>query len=186
MKKFLSLTIIMLLFLTSKAQAQSIKVSAIDDFSSEQSSSVFKVKTIEYNQIQGMFFEPGTIISGMVLKVHEPARGKRDGYFEFIPTNIGDTKINSPKTIGKITYYKPVDPPKAALNIAGKIANIFLKGLITGAEFAQGAIEAPNGQRIKSGAKKAYNDSFLSYIEVGQELNIKPGDILILKLKKVR
>ncbi len=185
MKKIIILLFILLF--AQSAHAQTIKVSAVDSFSSEHPASVFSIKTLEDNRIQGMFFKSDTIISGIVLRVHDPSRGKRDGYFEFIPTSITyqgkSVKINMPKTSAEVMYYKPVDPPKEALDVTLKVANFFLRGLITVAEFAHGAIEAPNGQRIKSGATEAYKDSFLSYVEVGQKLNIRPGDILILKLK---
>lgn len=189
MKKILSIFVVAIVLLTSKAQAQTIKVSAVDNFSSDQPASIFRIKTLEDNEIQGMLFKSDTIISGIVLRVQEPTRGKRDGYFEFIPNLItyqGESvKINLPKTAAQIMYYKPTDPKKETLNATLKVANFFLKGLISGIEFAQGAIKAENGQRIKSGAMNVYNNSFLSYIEVGNQLNIKSGDILVLKLKKI-
>lgn len=190
MKKFLSIFIIVTILLTSKAQAQTIKVSAVDNFSSANPAPIFRIKMVEDEEVQGMLFKSGTIISGIVLRVYEPARGKRDGYFEFIPTeityNTESIKINIPKTIARIMYYKPIDAPETACNIARKIANFFLKGAISAIEFADGAIMAENGQRIKSGANKVYNDSFFSYIEPGKELNINKGDIINLKLKTIR
>lgn len=190
MKKLLLFFIFILFSLATKVQAQTIKVSALDSFSSEHPTSVFRVKTIENTTIQGNFFKSDTIISGIVLRVHEPTRGKRDGYFEFVPTSIyykgKDTKICMPKTVAEIMYYKPIDPPKAALDVSLKVVNILLKGLVSAVEFTQGAMQAQDGHRIKTGAVKVYKDSFLSYIEVGKELNVRPGDIIVFKLKKIR
>lgn len=190
MKKYLSLFIISIFLLSLKAQAQTIKVSAVNNFSSTNPASIFSIRILEDNEIQGMLIRSGTIISGIVLRVHEPTRGKRDAYFEFIPTlityNSESTKINMAKTNAEILYYKPTNPAKSTIDITLKVANFFLRGIITGIEFAQGAIQAENGQRIRSGAKKAYKDSVLSYVESGKELKINKGDIITLKLKTIR
>lgn len=189
MKKILYTFIFCIFLLTSRVQAQTIKVLSVDDFSTLNPSSTYSVKTLELLQLEdGTFLYPNTIVSGVVLRVKGPKHGKRDSYFEFIPSTVAYNgqcyPIKSQKTIAQVIAYKPIDKKALAYNVARKTANLFLKGLISGIEFVQGAVEAENGQRIKSGCVKVYKDSFFSYLEVGEELNIKSGDILVLKLKK--
>lgn len=190
MKKILIFLFIILYF-ASSVQAKTIKVISLKHFSTEFPSPTFQVQTIQKETItRGFTLEAGTIISGIVLKSESPKLGSRDGYFEFIPTTItsqGATYNITHATItAKVLGYKPVDPQKLIVNIAQKTANILLKGAITGLDFAQGAIEAQDGQRIKSGTMRAYKNSFLSYIEAGDALDIKRGDLIILKIKTAR
>lgn len=187
MKKFLFIFTFAFFLSTSSVQAKIIKVVALEDFSSKQPSSIFTVQTIESKQLAKNVFLPATtVISGFIINVEEPKRGKRNSYIEFVPTTItynGKTrKLTHSSINAKVTEYTYTDPKKATIDISLKVANIFLRGLISAAEFVQGAVTAQNGTRIKSGAMNVYQKSFLTYIEVGKELNIKKGDTLKLKL----
>lgn len=191
MKKILSILILSIFFSASKVNAETILVKSLEAFSTEKPSITYKVKTIRAEQISDdLVLMPGTVISGYVLRVHEPQFGKRDSYFEFVPTMLiygGKSKdISNTKIVGRILGYKPIDPQDLMFNVARKTANFVFKGAISAAEFVQGAVEAQDGQRIKSGAQKVYKDSFVSYIETGKELNVKSGDLLVLKLKTRR
>lgn len=189
MKKIL-LVVFIMFFLTLNVEAKTLKVISLKSFSTEFPATTFEVQTIQKENIRDVILEQGTIISGIVLRVKSPKIGKQNGYFEFIPTEItyrGVTqKIDHPICIAKVLGYNPVNPKELTFNVARKVANFFLKGAISAVEFADGAIKAENGQRIKSGAIKVYKDSFLSYIEPGKELNINKGDIIILKIKTIR
>ena len=44
-------------------------------------------------------------------------------------------------------------------------------------------IKNEDGNRIESGVKKVYKDSPLSYVEKGEELNIRPNDKFYLIFK---
>lgn len=173
---------------TSSVQAKSIKVTAVENFKSTQPSQTFTVQTIESKEISKNIFIPAnTTFSGFIVNVEEPKRGKRNSYIEFVPTSLTyegkTTKLNHPTITAKITGYTPIDPKSATVDVSLKVANFLLKGLISACQFVQGAATAQNGTRIKSGAMNVYKHSFLSYIEVGDELNVKKGDILTFKIK---
>lgn len=190
MKKYLLLTLFIIFLFSSYAEAKTLKVVSLKSFSTEFPASTFEVQTIQKEFITtDLTLEQSTVISGIVLRVEPPKRGKRNGYFEFIPTEItyrGVTqKIEHPIIVAKVLGYNPINPKELTFNVARKAANFFFKGAISAIEFVDGAIEAENGQRIKSGAIKVYEDSFLSYVEAGKELKINRGDILTLKIKKI-
>lgn len=190
MKKVLLLLFTTFLF-SASVDAKTLRVLSLKSFSTAQPSPVFEVQTVQKEYLcQGLILEGGTIISGIVLKVQPPKRGKRNSYFEFIPTEItyrGKTeKLSHATLVAQVMGYNPVKPVDMAFYVTRKVANFFLKGAISAFEFADGAINAEDGQRLKSGAMAAYNDSFFSYIEPGKELTIQRGDILTLKIKTIR
>lgn len=188
MKKFLVIFIFALCINTSSVQAKTVKVVALEDFKSAQPSQTFTVRTIESKQISKTMFLPATtIVSGFIVNVEEAKRGKRDGYIEFVPTALTyegkTTQLHHSIITAKITDYTPVDPKDATIDAGLKVANFLLKGVISACQFVQGAVTAPSGTRMKSGAMNVYKHSFLTYIEVGDELNVKKGDILTFKIK---
>ena len=188
MKKFVFIVAFVLLFLTSSVQARIIKVEALEDFSTQNPATVFSVRLINNEKLRNENIDAGTIISGQVIKIEGPKRGKRNGYLEFIPmswvNNGKDEKIEINYGVARVIGYKPIDPKEATFYVARKVANFFLRGAISCVEFAQGAICAPKGEKMKTGFTKVYEDSFLTFIEVGEELNVHTGDILVFKLKK--
>lgn len=99
--------------------------------------------------------------------------------------NGENEKIDLHYTVARVLGYKPIDPKDLTFTVTRKVANFFLKGAVSAAEFAHGSITAENGKRLKTGFNEVYNDSFLVFIQVGKELNIHKGDILVFKLRKV-
>lgn len=189
MKKFALIISIFMLLSIQNVQAKTIKVESLEPLSTMNPCPTLKIKTLEPEYLfDKTYLPPDTIISGIILKVNGPKRGKRNGYIEFIPTDYTYKGHTSPiidsQITAKIIAYEPLDPQKLTINTTKKVANYFLKGLISVGDFVIGAAEAKEGQRIKSGAIRVYQNSFLTYIEPGKELNIKTGDTLILKLKK--
>lgn len=190
MRKIL-LLIFILCFFSLNVEAKTFKVISLKTFSTEMPSPTFAVQTIQKEILTSNFVLPkGTIIFGIVLKVNSPTIGKRNGTFEFIPTETiykgVATKINHPTMVAEVVGYNSIGKRQIAFDTAKKTANFFLRGAISVFEFADGAINAQDGQRIRTGVKKAYNDSFLSYIEPGKELHVRRGDIIILKIKTTR
>lgn len=190
MKKFLLIIVSMFFSMFLSAQAQTIKVTALENFSTLNPSTTFSIRTIESKNVsQDIFLPAGTVVSGIIVRVQEPKIGKRNSSFEFLPTYIcyngKNLVINNSKIKAVIIGYEPVEPKDVAFNIARKTANFIFKGVISAVEFIQGACQAESGNRIKSGAMNAYKDSFFSYIEVGSELNINKNDTLFLKIKKI-
>lgn len=190
MKKFL-LIFAFLIFSVVDVQAKNIKVVALEAFSTQNPSPEFAVQTMRDELLDEETFLPAdTLIYGTILRVEEPKRGKRNAYIEFIPNRlVYDEKtvdVKDSNLVGIITGYTPIDPLDLTFNVARKTANFVFHGVVSAAEFALGVVENQEGNRIKSGAMNVYRDSFLSYIEVGEELNVKKGDILIFKIKKIR
>lgn len=189
MKKLLT-AVLILICLTSCVMAKTIKVMALDSFSTQNPSSEFRVKTLNTEEIYGEFFMPmESVISGSVIEVHKPKRGKLDGFFEFQLNSYNSNgeimDVSSAKIEAVVVDYEPIDPKALSLYVARKATNIAFKGASLGIAFVEGAAKAESGKRIKSGFIGAYKDSPLSYLEYGDELNVQPGDILVLKLKKL-
>lgn len=172
-------------------QAKSIKVVALEPFSTAHPSATFAIQTLQDEYLPDDVFLPeDAMITGQIIHVEAPKRGKRNGYIRFVPQKIvyedKTIDISNPKLVAIITYYRPIDPKDLVFTVARKTANFMFKGVVSVAEFAIGAIENEEGNPIKSGAMNVYRDSFLVYIEVGDELNVKKGDTLIFKIKKIR
>lgn len=190
-KKFLLMIVFIFLLFGSNAEAKTIKVISCENFSTVAPHDIYKVKTIRESKISNDFYlEPNTVIVGEVTKIHKPKRGKQDSYFEFQPkTYIYNDKtedFNELNLNGKIKEYKNFDPTEIVFKTGLGVANFFLKGIIDVGEFVIGAYQNKYEGRIKSGVLNIYNNSFLTFIEYGKELNIKEGDVLVLKIKKIR
>lgn len=187
LKKIISVFFILFIF-SQNVQAKTIKVEAMEGFYTNPSTTTLTVRTLNDETINKQFVEAGTIISGVIIKIHDPQRGKRNGYLEFIPNSWMSKQSNefiniSCKGHAQIVGYSPKNPKDVTIDVTKKVANFFLKGAITVGEFAHGAITADDGERFKSGVNEAYKNSFFSLVEYGNVIKINKGDILILKLK---
>jgi len=191
MKKFLLNLALTLTLLTSGAYAANIKVISLEDFSTENPSTTYTVKTIQPEFLnKKILLETGTVISGSIIKIHEPKRGKRDGYFEFKPIsaicNGTTTDLLDSKVFAIVKGYEPLNPKDLVISGGKTAAGFFVKGASEGISLVQGIAQNEEGNRLKSGVKKVYKDSPLSYIEAGKELNVKAGDVLVLRIKKLK
>lgn len=192
MKKFLFVIVFILLFMGSNVYAETVRVKALAPFSTQNPSAIFTAEVVETEVFKsGFILYSGSVISGKVVYVAPPKRGKRDAYFEFLPTSFtyeGVTKTaKKPMAIAKVVAYSPIDTKKLAGKAVKTAASLFVKGASLGISFVQGVAQADEGEnKIISGVEKTYKDSPLSYIEVGDELNIDVGDELVLIVKKIR
>lgn len=176
--------------LTSSVQAQTIKVEAMEEFSTANPASSFSVKITAPEVLpDGTTLEQGSIISGHVTNVQHAKRLKRDGYFEFIPSSItidGKTKrIENPTMLAIVTDYEPLDPKEIAATVVKSAAGYAIKGATQGISLIQGMVQSENGNRLKSGVTQVYEDSPLSYIDEGSELIISPGDTVIMIINNI-
>lgn len=190
MKRFIFFTVIFLC-LSNSVQAKTIKVESLENFSTENPSSTYSVKVVDREEFKnGKVLEAGTIISGHVVRVQGPQRGKRNGYFEFIPASAtynGVTRTaQNPIVIARVVGYSPIDPKDLAIKAVKSAAGLTVKGASQGLSFVEGVAKAEEGSRLKSGLVNVYKDSPLSFLEPGSELEVKKGDILLLKIKKLR
>jgi len=165
-------------------------VQSLEDFSVDDSENIVKFKVVEENTFDnGITFENGSIISAKVMKVVEPKRGKRNGYLVIdaktytVPSKGDETvEITDECWLANVVGYKPFDVKKAAFSAGLGVAGHFVKGIGQIYYFGKGVISPNEGEgRLKSGVKNVYENSPLTYIEEGEEVNIKTGDILLLK-----
>ena len=193
MKRFflrIALIVILLSSIATNAQAQTIKAEALENFSTATPSTTFTVKIIEPSILpDGTMLYEGAIVSGAVSDVEHARRLKQDGYFEFIPSSItyeGKTRfIMKPTSLAKVVDYVPLKPSQLAGSVIKTAAGYAVKGATQGISFVQGVFQSQDGDRIKSGLTKVYNDSPLAYIEEGSELNLKAGDVIVLVIKEI-
>lgn len=189
MKKIL-LAFTLMVLLASNAQAQTMKVEAVEAFSTTTPSSYFCVKIITPDTLDdGTILEKGAIVSGFVTNIQAPKRLKRDAYFEFIPEKVmlnGKTKIiEQPTIIAKVVSYEPLDKKELVEKVAKTVAGYAVKGATQGISLVQGMVENKDGNRLKSGVTNVYEDSPLSYLSAGSELTISPGDTIVIILSPI-
>ena len=78
-------------------------------------------------------------------------------------------------------------PPKTIVKkTASTVGNFFVKGFSYGVSFVDGVKENKEDNRLKSGVKQVYDDSFLSLVEYGEEIEIKEGQEFYFVVKKVK
>ncbi len=189
--KRLFVLLFFVIFSCSGVQAKNIKVVALEPFSTVRPSETFAIQTLKDEYLPDDTFLPeDAMITGQIIHVEAPKRGKRNGYIKFVPQKIvyddRTIDIKNSKLVAIITYYRPIDPEELVMTVARKTVNFMFKGVVTVAQFTLGVIENEEGNRIKSGVMNVYRDSFFVYIEVGDELNVRRGDTLIFKIKKSR
>lgn len=199
MRRFLLIFLGVLFFLGSVAHAKTYKVISLENFSTLNPSQTYKVQFIENEKLDdGTIYEEGTILSGEVIKINKPTRGKRNAYFEFVPTEvtIGNKtqRIENPQICAKVVGYAPFNTKGLAEKAAKGSLGLVLKSIIGpiatftsgGISFIQGFTADENGNKIKAGLVKAYEDSPLVFFEEGKQLNVSPGDLILLKIKKLK
>jgi len=183
---FLSLSV-------TNAASEKVHVSAIEEFNTAQPLQKIDVRVIETAALGSHLLQTGDILHCNVIKVTDPKRGKRSATFAVCPTsytsedNTVEIKENyygkyASKVLSK-EELKNVDKFEVGKKAVLAVGNHFVKGLTTGVTLAEGMIENEEDNRIKSGVKKVYKSSPLSYVEKGQELQIDPGDTFYLIFK---
>ena len=78
---------------------------------------------------------------------------------------------------------KKIPPFKVMKNAALMVGNYFVKGLSIAYHFGEGFVKNEKDNRFKSGVTNAYEESPLSYIGEGEQLDIKVGDDFYLVFK---
>ncbi len=166
-----------------------VAVESLDDFSFNHQVDTVKLKVLEKNKFQnGVKFEKDAIITAKVAKVVDPKRGKRNGYLVVdplsytVPSSGAVVKLEDEYWFANVVGYKPFDAKSAAAKAGLSVAGFFVKGIGQIFYFGKGVISPEDGEnRLKSGAKSVYENSPLAYIEEGEEVDIKTGDIMLLK-----
>lgn len=191
MKKIImTLTLIIVTVYANPAHALSVKVASMQDFTSENPTETMKVITLEPAEFKnGLKLPEGTVIKGEIYDVKGPKRGKLNASFRFKPIyysyNGQKKEITDDVLVAKYAPYKELDKAELAISAVSTAGSMFLKipGFGQAVSFTKGAIKDPDNNRLKSGAKQIYKDSFLSYVEEGKEIVLKKDEMFILKFK---
>lgn len=184
MKKIIY-TFIALMFLQVSSLSATIKVEALNDFSTENPSESLAVKAVTPLELDDIIIKPDYILTGDIVDVKPPKRLKRDARFSFVLTHYTDENGNfhSVKKGIKGKYTNRFDYKSAAKSAALGVGNHFLTGLSAGYYALEGAVKNEEDNRLKSSAVSVYENSPLSYVEKGEHLNISKNQIFILKFK---
>ncbi len=175
----------LILLFPSAALAETLKVEALSAFSTEEPESSMRVKILEDAALDDIVLYKGDILSGKTTDIVSPKRLKRNASFSFIPETYTDKSGKTHKFLKeyKGRYAFPLDKAGLAKTAGLAIGGYFVKGLSLGVNAIEGAVKNEEGNRLKSSAVKVYENSPLSYIETGDELNILEGDIFLLKFR---
>lgn len=185
MKKYILLLILLLQFGIAQAATQ-LKVTALQEFTTEKPEEAIVVALNEDSQLGNYDFKANTVLTCRVFNIVEPKRGKRDAYFYVIPVYYStDDKLKriEQEMYGKYTKrvlskeeLKKIPSFKTFKKAALAIGNHFVKGLSASYAFVEGVVKNEKDGRIKSGVVNAYEESPLSIINQGEQLRIAPGD----------
>lgn len=185
MKKFF--VFLALLMFSSPVLAKSIPVEALNDFSTENPPKTMDVKILSDIVLdETTTLSQGDIVHGQITDISDPKRLKRDATFTFVPIYYA----NNAKNVVNINGYFPakyttkLDKGGLAKSAALGVGSYFVKGLSIGYSAVEGAVKNEDENRIKSGAKAAYESSPFSYVEKGSEIVIIKGQHFLLNFKQ--
>lgn len=186
MKKLLIILASLLIMTPAFAENKAV-VQCLDNFSSDNPSAYFNARVLEEVEFDnGIKLEKDALIRGKVMQVVEAKRAKRDAYFVIKPVaySTPSTKmvhrISQNDWEAKVVGYKPFDVKETAESAGVSVANFFVQGVSTVYYFGKGFIHPNDDNRLKSGVKEVYDNSFLSYIKEGNALQVRRGDSLEL------
>lgn len=185
MKKFF--VFLAMLMFSSPVLAKSIPVEALNDFSTENPPKTMDVKILsEIVLDETITLSQGDIVHGQITDISDPKRLKRDASFTFVPlyytnANKGFIRING---YFPAKYTTKLNKGELAKSAALGVGSIFVKGLSVGYSAVEGAVKNEDDNRIKSGAKAAYESSPFSYVEKGSEVVITKGQNFYLNFKQ--
>ena len=165
MKKIL-LTLICLSQISACFAADYLKVTAMEDFSTDSPKETFNVRLREEGTLGKYELPTNSILHCQVLQIVDPKRGKRNAVFFVKPLTYtqGDetlqiqedmygkytTVVLSKEEIKKLPYWKMVK------NGALMVGSYFVKGLSIGVAFVEGVAKNEQDNRLKSGVTNAY------------------------------
>lgn len=194
MKKFLLFLTIFFSF--SAFGADKIHLKALDDFNSQNPSQTFSAQVLEDVLVDNVLLSQGDKINCELLKIKDAKRAKIDAkiYFKLISYENNNSVYNFEKNLSakyakKVLNKKEIkniSPKKVVKTAASVVGGAVVEGFSYGVSFVDGVITNEEGNRLKSGAKQVYDDSFLSYVEYGDEVDIKIDDIFYFVVKEIK
>lgn len=166
--------------------ANYLKVTAMEDFDTASPKETFNVQLREDGFLGQYSLGVNSILHCQVLQIVDPKRGKRDASFFIKPltfTENGQVKTIEEEMYGKYTTVvlskeeiKKLPYGKMVKNGVLMVGSYFVKGLSIGVSFVEGFAKNEKDNRFKSGVANAYEESPISLVEKGDELEIKTGD----------
>ncbi len=189
MKKVLLLFGLMILANPAFAGTK-VLVQSLDNFSTVSPKYQMSVKVVETHKFRsGFTLEKGSVIKSTVVKVTDPKRGKRNAYIVLRPsTYTVPSKGNQVRYLkngrleAKVYKSKKLNKKEAAEKGAVGVGGLMLPGLSQLYYFGKGYSHPQKGKsRLASGGRSVYENSPLSYVEKGKEMQIRRGEYLKLK-----
>lgn len=187
MKKLIIL-LALSLFCITPALADTMAVQAVTTIDTTTPDKIIKVRVLRDCKLADISLKIGYTLEGKMLSVTEPKRLKKDASFTFFPMNYtdlnGNTKHIPTLYVGTFSPKFEIDKKQLAKSAALTVGNHFVNGLSMGYRAVEGAITNEEGNVLKSAASNVYEHSFVSYVEKGEDLNIKPDTCFGLKFKE--
>ena len=188
MKKILLIFTLILLFINSSdAKDVKVKVESLSSMSIYEDNQSLRARVIDDTKLKNdIVLQKDSILDSKMIEIIPPKRAKRNGYLIIEPVvYIYDNlviPIKSEELRAKVTYYTKPDYKKKVKDAAIGAGASFIKGGQYVARFSEGVIKADEGEsKVKSGFENLYQNSVISYIGKGKEINIKKGDLLVYK-----
>ena len=195
MKRIVIVLLIFLSFPVEKSYGffeEKIQVTILKNFSGSEPYKKVEIKTEnEYFTNDGILFEKDSIIRGKVIEIRDAKRAKTDAYFickieEYTkPSQCNKIERLDNPLIAQSERYIKGEKLKTIESVSTTTASFLspIPGISAGYYLLKGMIKKEeNENRIKSGLHSVYNNSIISYVEKGANLNLKSGDLLYLKL----
>ena len=193
MKKVLLILALMFFQITACHAAVQMKVVALEEFKTDAPSETIKVKVLQDTVLGSYDIGVNSVLECQVLRIVDPKRLKRNASFYVKPLSYtvdGTVCEIEEEYYGKYSAFvlskeeiKEIPAGKVIKKAAMTVGDYFVKGLSTCVAFVQGFAKNEKDNRLKSGVVNAYEESPLSYISEGQQLDIKVGDDFYLVFK---
>lgn len=188
MKKiFLILSVLLII---NPVMAKNVKVEALNGFSTVNPPKTWKIKILEgFVTDNGIAIHPNTIIEGDIVGTTSPKRLKRNATFRFIPKTYYDPQIGYTQDIkrdfeGKYSSRTEMTAGNIAKKGAVTAGNMLIGSFVAPAVgLVEGAVKNEEGNRAKSAVISAYENTPLSYVSKGKELEFKKGQVFIMNFK---
>lgn len=188
MKKiFLTLGLVILLSV-SPAWAERLHVQSLSSFTTAAPPQFMVFKALNAIELSpSVKLWGGYIVKARISEIIPPKRLKRNASFRiepvaYIDLNGNEYSINE-DFVGKYSPKFELDKGEIAKTAALSVGSYFFKGLSLGYHAVEGAVKNEEGNRAKSSVVSVYKNSPLSYVENGQQLEIKEGDLFSFTFK---
>ena len=184
-KNLLVLFIAFAAIFSQSAMAKTVKVKALTPFNSTKPPYSFEVKVLKTTTLVDNFsVESGSILRGYIYKTLPPKRLKQSASFIFIP-QVYITKSGKQQHITNMVaqYTTKINKKDVIVNSAYVFGTIPIVIATAGIFAYQGAKNAQPGEdTVKSSAINVYENSPLSLIEKGNNLNIEKNQNFLLNI----